>query len=627
MHQWLRLENLALLPVSFRRFASAAANGSMEDFMRLTALLRKTEYSQIFTHCLPVFYANLDPAKIPTGEDVITLATTRALLALSALRKITAAEKPAWPDLWCRIWPWILFLHTYRDYFPGALSPREPRQDLLFFIDCFRHDPETNALIGRTPGVRSLAMDAWWSLLNTKTPVDDPGFDHLCGLMYNIQADDDENLTEILEGVGGPSRLAGLILISISIFIPTTTITERNLVLLKALLVFLRSVVPEREDENEGIRASVSAALVETRVVASLTVVSWMIGEAHPHHDSTAGILLDCCIILRGLLVWRRAVRNSLNAGLFRTIIYCATLTGGDSSGLTSLRELLTRTLPAATVYRTVLVELDAQFRNVALMARAEAPEFQNTEFYQPWSYFVSLALGRIALVNEMDSYNHKACDNMECGIINKRTDFKRCSHCRRVYYCSVDCQKNDWRSGGHREMCQSVRAFGFTNEPAARTRSFMRALLHKDLMERRYHELPLLLDPDHLSYLQHNVRSAPSNPPVTVLDYTQGYPRMFIDAANAQQADDENHQVHWDEHIARCMRSHGRMELHLMIVKDGPGSWPTGRRVMLPQRSDRPSLHDGLLQVFREHEENDVQPKVRELLEANESSAIVKIH
>lgn len=40
-----------------------------------------------------------------------------------------------------------------------------------------------------------------------------------------------------------------------------------------------------------------------------------------------------------------------------------------------------------------------------------------------------------------------KACANSSCDrIAINRGDFKRCSKCKAVWYCSVECQKADWR-------------------------------------------------------------------------------------------------------------------------------------------------------------------------------------
>ncbi|KAJ7121714.1 hypothetical protein C8R44DRAFT_877091 [Mycena epipterygia] len=69
MHPELRLANLAKLPVAYRRYASAAANGSQADFQKLATLCTKKpcREPQLF---LLMFYSNLDPEKIPTPSQL-----------------------------------------------------------------------------------------------------------------------------------------------------------------------------------------------------------------------------------------------------------------------------------------------------------------------------------------------------------------------------------------------------------------------------------------------------------------------------------------------------------------------------------------------------------------------------
>jgi len=48
---------------------------------------------------------------------------------------------------------------------------------------------------------------------------------------------------------------------------------------------------------------------------------------------------------------------------------------------------------------------------------------------------------------NETISYNTKSCNN--CGKMN---NIKLCSRCRSVYYCSVECQRCNWKQ--HKKNC-----------------------------------------------------------------------------------------------------------------------------------------------------------------------------
>ena len=42
-----------------------------------------------------------------------------------------------------------------------------------------------------------------------------------------------------------------------------------------------------------------------------------------------------------------------------------------------------------------------------------------------------------------------------ECGGKGER--HKQCSKCTCVYYCSVDCQRKDWKENGHKEECKKL--------------------------------------------------------------------------------------------------------------------------------------------------------------------------
>ena len=65
----------------------------------------------------------------------------------------------------------------------------------------------------------------------------------------------------------------------------------------------------------------------------------------------------------------------------------------------------------------------------------------------------VQLGLGPILEVDP-DEKDIPRCDY--CGTEYSGT--KSCSRCRSVFYCSSLCQKNDWKHGGHKQSCPTMK-------------------------------------------------------------------------------------------------------------------------------------------------------------------------
>ncbi|KAJ7624245.1 hypothetical protein DFH06DRAFT_1142485 [Mycena polygramma] len=98
-----------LAPAKFDPAASrsSAAKGSVEHLSRLIQVLNPIKNPETWISCLPIFYANLDPAGIPIGEEPTSPELSRAVFALGALRRIKLSRALAGADLWPRIWQWI----------------------------------------------------------------------------------------------------------------------------------------------------------------------------------------------------------------------------------------------------------------------------------------------------------------------------------------------------------------------------------------------------------------------------------------------------------------------------------------------------------------------------------------
>ncbi|KAJ7080232.1 hypothetical protein C8R44DRAFT_992500 [Mycena epipterygia] len=620
MHKLLRLENISSLPLSLRPLAKLAANGSLEHLQQLLAILTQKKRDGRYTHCLPVFYANLDPAEIPTGEDLdASTAVTRASVALKALQIMNADEAQAsGPDLWPRIFAWISALHAYRGPVSSLTLGVNVCFDLLSFLQCFSNHPRTMELIEQTVGVRALVVHAWAALFESEKGADHPGFAYLCNFIHeSVQVDDPTNLAEILEAAGGPAALGSLVVKYIQLFVPSrqTHVTERLLFFLDGIIAFLGNM-----QYSEAGR-EISGALVSAGVVTALTSATCAVSGSTLTHEDIPESLLDAFEVLEGLLTVspsHRTISDALAAGLLPAIVHSSILCStSDDIKRTSLWNMVKNTLPASTVYYTVIVQLEAHILGAEAIVQTSG--FNESPMFKIWDSFMVIAHGRIQLMKDLYSGQNltsKACDNMECGVIRPKVDFRRCSHCQRAYYCSEGCQKLDWKDGNHRQACQSIRYFRLTTpDVSQRNLSFMREIFHRDMQRFKYKEnlLPLRLS---------NMRKRPSEPLITVLDYTRGGAELYVSRLAYERGQDIKGEVNWDEHIGRANRSGGRMELHLMVVLDGK----IKRRRMFPQRSSSSGLTDGLIRISKEVPEgSEATREIQALLEAN--ADIVDIH
>ncbi|KAF7336515.1 MYND-type domain-containing protein [Mycena sanguinolenta] len=574
MHQSLRLENLARLPLSVRRLAIPASNGSIDDFNCLFEVLNNLDDEERYTHCLPVLYANLDHMRIPTDEENLhTDAVACATIALDALSDLigVVSQKSAWPDLWPRVWLWIAFFEAYRECLVGPFARPTVCLELVDFISSFSSDAGTMTLINQTVGVRTLVMKAWAVTLKAEEWDDNSSwaFHDVCCAIRKMRIGSCHDFDEVLDGAGGTAGLAYLVVESIKLLLAQDDayLSDQNLKFLVDILIFLQNL--NRDNVLLALMENGGAKFI---TLAAGATFSLDCGPDRAPRQQRAALL--CLNTLHSMLSCHRAMRDSIAAGLLQVVISGATISPHrNSSELQGLRQILTQRLPASTVFRTVLVEMERQLQSVKDLFNRFG--LQHSWIHDDWHAFTTLAEDRIALMKadqSKDFASSKACDNMECGVIREKAKFRRCSECQQVYYCSSDCQKRDWTFGGHREMCDSMRPLLFKNKDlGVRNLSFMRRLLHRDLIEHRYSDRIPLLRPSRLPHLVQLARTKQCDSFITIMDYgSSDGPLFYIEGLSWMMDNHPSYHVHWKEHIARMGRSYRRMELHLMIIHEG---------------------------------------------------------
>ncbi|KAJ7733333.1 hypothetical protein B0H16DRAFT_164174 [Mycena metata] len=458
--------------------AACGSNRSFRNLKQVEFLYKEATKSEKILF-LPVFYISLDPAHIPTPEDLEHLQPDTiarmacASLALEALFDLISlvVEEYQEPDdvgpaLWPRVWPWSFFMHEYRDYLRAASVFWEPPayiRFLLFVSDIYAPQPIRD-IISSTPGFRVLMARAWTILqpLQQKKKAYESCLWFLTSIVGSLDYSDPVHFAEIVEGAGGTlDDLASLALRHIDVVVsrhlswevgsyaahmrhlarltqaghstPHTSAdmrerffqTLRRRDFIPALVVGMNSVLEaSRANDRSFLRSNFKSSFVATL-------------ELLEH-------LLDTPMGYRWLPAAIEARLLTLMAGIateFPTVF--------DGR----LRLLLTKLLPDGLLYYHVVAALDNILDDVAEIWSSE--ELEELEIFDHWSSFQCLAERRVKLLHSLQST--RSCDNLECGKIQERSCFRRCMGCKTSKYCNKECQVADWKRGGHRNHCGSL--------------------------------------------------------------------------------------------------------------------------------------------------------------------------
>ncbi|KAK7013041.1 hypothetical protein R3P38DRAFT_2639866 [Favolaschia claudopus] len=618
IHRWFRPETLELLPISLRRFAIPAATGSVQDMERLLDLLVDQADTDKYTYSLPVIYANLDPAKIPTEENLNVDSVACANMALDQLHDLRPKHKSAFAELWHRAWPWIVFFQAYRECLSDRLMRLDPCFDVVILITRFRKDKQLESEIFRTAGVRTLVVDAWFAIGNTENRLEHSAFTNLCRILPSLTADEPDHFDEIIEGAGGVANLSAIIgttvldCVRVAIGGPATHVDS-----LINVLTFIR-ILGHTDIMSPALAAAGGAKII---TAASCTGFDPDGTVLEPVKKQT--IVLLCLDAISTMIYSPEAMCAALPVGLLQSVLFCSTLALSQDE---FIHCMLARILPSATVYHSVLVVLKEVIPMFSKMP--DSMEFQRCWMYKDWMEFMTLVERRIAFMQQTEAshgVSMKACSN--CNKMRERKDFRKCSRCQTVFYCSLECQKADWNTG-HRETCQTNQIYSLRNmDITPHNYSFLRELFHKDMMKLKPSQLiPAPQSALPLSYLRELAQRSERNPFILVVHYQKGIPCAYIGEIAWARRRDFQHRFNWDDLERREARSSGLMELQTMVVQDG-SPWHH-RHFVFPQWSDRPGFLHRLYEVVRRDISlEDAEQEVERLCIAYENESGTRIH
>ncbi|KAF7363101.1 MYND-type domain-containing protein [Mycena venus] len=563
--------------------------------------LRQTEL------CLPVFYVLLDPSLIPDTNNLEHVITTRtevpsidcAIISLDVLCSAamrSSVIQDAAPDLWPRVWPWVHFVHTFRQFLPGAASAFRPPAPLLLGL---AHHPQIASVISATRGVRSILAYAWEELVSAPTVKLTTRL--LPALIQDVEIF--ENFEEILTAVGGADKLVLLVLKHISLAIAFRE-TETKVALLADVLLFLVST-----SKHEGF----PSALLSQEIIPALVSALDALLQTTVHFTWPAihrGIrTLKTYLPIAPMHPW---VREAVEAGFLRFLVCCAVkhARGPPMEGTYIYEELgwiMKTILAQSLVSCSVVTAMHSALKEV--QSSPEMEEFAQLPLFSVWTTLATLVEHHARVLNSWKSAGSPwlaACNNMTCGKIKARRDLKRCAHCTSAYYCSSDCQRADW-CAGHREICQSSEQYhphSFDKQFHRHERAFMHALVAAD-----YKRLKSQISCDIISFMQ----AHPDSPDAYLVhfDYTE---HTGVKAT-----------IQARRPVPELFAWYRNRRLYVVSVAFGLGPMS---QYILPLRENttfNAGLHRIAEEIPTEADESWVENKVRELMQSTEE--VVEIH
>ncbi|KAK7045136.1 hypothetical protein R3P38DRAFT_2882724 [Favolaschia claudopus] len=609
-HPSLRPQVLSRLPLGLQVLTTVAMNksyGSQEilDFLHLEIGLRSRP-SRIFL--LPMFYAILDTAAIPTSDQLDALLSSsdkpdfswlhRPLKCLDSLCALARIPKFAFLQLWQRSWPWIEFVYTFRHVLPNGRWLENGV--CINFISLF-HRIMVDKQIHRTPALRIAVLARTWAILVGNLEIsllrrdEEPSIFMLDAVFLSFgdvllpETMDwlPEYSTHFLDAIGGNVEFSRILHTHMECF----RAGPQDVSAVRFLGIVL-GLVMKVDDKNFRVLHSgpPNAVVIGlTRVLCAMR--NSTVKDVVYAQDTCARLLRISLDIGSG----HDNTVKALDAGLMLGMIAYACNEQAQAMGAiefvgSTFKDLL---LPF-TAHYAVLKALIPPFLDAEVKSLVASERFQKSGVWEDFRALVAVWSVRVESYRRYRSPEHvtfTACDNSVCGKIAPKTEFKRCAGCEESYYCSEGCQKQHWQHGGHRRSCQVQCILrlrdGFPLPKRGIT--FLRLIL-QEWYESQKSKILLA----QVGFLRHwySPSSIQDTDILTVIDFTKMPPSLVINTVDQAVSDDALSREHFRDFTLRAKRSKGRMQLFMLMVSAKPGKTST---YMFPLRSSDSRLYDGV--------------------------------
>ncbi|KAF7310189.1 MYND-type domain-containing protein [Mycena indigotica] len=532
MHDLLQPAVLDGLPADIKAAVDAVCspNAALSDFDPILVFLQSDEEEeQTKLRLLPALARLLDPARITAEPDPVHV--TLAWAALRVLPLIAGRAAAAAKELWAPTLQWLLFFYALPEYNVPAV---DKVLLALFFALSFHAGDGDDAVAQMlsVPGSIKAMFAAWARVFGeptaagfTERATDDSDRDEAAQAMFGVLVAEAvytrEGLQQAVEGAGGTLESLGQVLYrhldfarcelaaavttaeedgdaklelisgcvhSAAQFLRRTeplirfrpikpnplldAMLERGLVALLCDIMYTYSTVT---------RLNFDPMIMEGLVEPAFDLISFIVSFP-PHHHHIPDVIrhrfLEAMVNLAPADFHNDTPQNTyLLKGFFNSI------------------------LPAALVRTNVLEALGDVLPGLEASVATDA--FKGTQFFKNcWEPFHRVAEARLSLFQRYRAGEfppRKMCDSLKefayCRHVGPESEFKRCSGCRVVVYCSEACQKVDWREGGHKKGCAALRQYRQHHDSLDLTpedRDFLRVLMDADYQASGLHVTPM---------------------------------------------------------------------------------------------------------------------------------------
>ncbi|KAJ6548970.1 hypothetical protein B0H19DRAFT_1265746 [Mycena capillaripes] len=478
------------------------------------------------------------------------------------------------PDLWPCVWTWIDFFHTYWDYLPISEVFKQIPKTIIHspIIIAMDKNARTSEVIRSAPGVRLVLALAWRGMLgeDDRQVLDRPGALLAISEAAAIVTDDTNvggNFDELVEAAGG--RVTDLASTVVQHFSRAHSARKSQ-----TTALFLMSCINLLDEHTDPTRSLCNAL----RSIGFVAILVHIISTVHDTDaesvisDCAQSVLIACLGCLVKMLKAPPDIALAIDSGLLQlAVVIAASIKGVTDGKHMIIQRMFDKVLIPSLVHYAVVAQLQKCFPEAAAVAARSTIE--KSPFAAAWKNLSTLIKSRVGFLNSWEAKarpSFKACDNLICGKIASRHDFKCCAACRTMDYCSEECQSADWRAG-HKDMCQSLAHVKFRRPETITTRgkSFMRALLTHD-----YQSLILDMCSRKVHFMSLHIRVGRSSD-LELFDPASEILLQF----------------------PRESRSGGRMDLHVMATLEGD----TSRLHLFPMRTSTAKLHHRLVAVAQE--------------------------